>query len=1089
MSLFRTTTPFLQNNGWLNQSQNALRYNTSQIGSVLPLCFGTVRQAINLVALGDYMGPGGGKKGKGVGPLPLAGTNTVQSGKGGGGKGKGKSKKSQDFTVDLAVALCQGPITFNENNQVFANSSVEPFSATADGAGKGTSGNQLNFYIGTDGQDIIHDVGASGVNYSGTCVVTATPMDLGPSPAIPNLSFEINALLFDSGGEAFPLDANPGNVIQAFLTDPRYGCGFPVDNLDTLVVPIGAFGNYCQASGLLISVSLDGQQRAAQWLDGLCKLLNTAIVCSGELLKFIPYGDIQISNNGASWIPNLVPVYSLTDADFIPWHPHQDGSDPELGQDDPILVTRTNPADAFNWYSIEYLDRANYYNSTILAVYDQGMIDQYGLRIGDSLPGKCFANAGSAQVSAQLLLQRTLYIRNTYKFQIGWDKALLEPMDIVLLTGSAGDAYLNDEAVRVLSIEENDNGDLTVEAEEVVTGHSRPVQPATSVNPAPETPNCANNLQPLSSSECDFLNLGTCGGDDPTQMTISQTVTFSAGSVALVFLATSLQGGASTVGEFSAGGLPFQRRTGSTQIMETYIPQGALLDGHQYGFQEIWWCPIPAVAYPDGITVEVSVVFSPAPTNGFVGIAQFLGSPDVNNPWAYSTALNARNNVTDLANVYCPTPGDYITDAVVAQIAFAGVIAPAEEQWPDWSFVSGSPLHDTIANAHGQFDTNFGHPYNPQQLMSGYTQDETSHLFENRICAQVCGMNATPAQNGLVVNQVCSCFPTGDDTGCATGVIGGSATALGGGVPFPWPSWMMLVDILKCGGPANPTPPSPEMSPPAGYTSSQLIYDDTFASTSLNSALWNPWYGQDTVGIWSDLGNLPSPYSGVNNPGAPGTFQLDYTDPFPAATATSISGNHLVTGSGLQMIAAPDSHFSALGYTWASAAVSSYGKMYLPATGGYVQFRAQMPDSTNGAWPALWFLSQGGVDPEIDLHEGGYTASGGAPNVNYMLTSTLHAASGDHQISQNVGFDLSAAYHIYGMEYNPGNWIKIYLDGTLMVTWTNGVGGVTIPTDAYEVLIGLDIADAQASGFHSVSDAINFPGPYTYYVSEVQIYS
>src|SRR6516225_11799999 len=111
MSLFRTTTPFLQNNAWLRQSQNALRYNTSQVGSVVPLCYGTVRQQVNLVALGDFMGPGGGKKGKGVGPLPIAGTNTVAGGKGGGGKGKGKGKgkKSQDFSVDLAVALCQGP--------------------------------------------------------------------------------------------------------------------------------------------------------------------------------------------------------------------------------------------------------------------------------------------------------------------------------------------------------------------------------------------------------------------------------------------------------------------------------------------------------------------------------------------------------------------------------------------------------------------------------------------------------------------------------------------------------------------------------------------------------------------------------------------------------------------------------------------------------------------------------------------------------------------------------------------------------------------------------------------------------------------
>jgi len=481
MSLFRTTTPFLQNNAWQNQAVNALRYNTSQIGSVVPLIYGTVRQQINLVALGNYMGPGGGKKGKGVGPLPIGGTNTVQSGKGGGGgKGKGSKKGGGDFSVDVAFALCQGPVTFNPNNLVFANSAVEAFSATGSGAGKGSSGNQLNFYIGTDGQmpDPTFAGIGSGINYSGTCYVTGTPMDLGKSPAIPNLSFEINGIEYNTGGPNFPVDANPGNVITDFLTNPRYGANFPAAHLDNLLPGMGtSFGDYCQAAGFLISVSLDGQQKAAQWLEGLCRLLNSAIVCSGELLKIIPYGDLALSNNGATWTPNLVPVYSLTDKDFLPWHPHQDGAEPEVGQDDPIIVTRTNPADAFNWYSMEYLDRANFYNSTILAVYDQGAIDQYGLRIGDSLPGKCFASATSAQVSAQLILQRAQFIRNTpYKFQIGWDKALLEPMDLVLLTGSAGDSYLVNEAVRVLSIEENDNGDLTVEAEKVQTGTAAPPQ-------------------------------------------------------------------------------------------------------------------------------------------------------------------------------------------------------------------------------------------------------------------------------------------------------------------------------------------------------------------------------------------------------------------------------------------------------------------------------------------------------------------------------------------------------------------------------------------------------------------------------------
>jgi hypothetical protein len=71
----------------------------------------------------------------------------------------------------------------------------------------------------------------------------------------------------------------------------------------------------------------------------------------------------------------------------------------------------------------------------------------------------------SAAVSAQLLLQRKAYIRNTYRFKLGWRYALLEPMDIVLLTDTA--LGLTDAAVRITEIAEDDNGELTVTAEEI----------------------------------------------------------------------------------------------------------------------------------------------------------------------------------------------------------------------------------------------------------------------------------------------------------------------------------------------------------------------------------------------------------------------------------------------------------------------------------------------------------------------------------------------------------------------------------------------------------------------------------------------
>ena len=59
----------------------------------------------------------------------------------------------------------------------------------------------------------------------------------------------------------------------------------------------------------------------------------------------------------------------------------------------------------------------------------------------------------------------TVLIRNTYKFKLGWRFSLLEPMDIVLLTDTA--LGLDEAAARIIQIDEDDNGELTVIAEEI----------------------------------------------------------------------------------------------------------------------------------------------------------------------------------------------------------------------------------------------------------------------------------------------------------------------------------------------------------------------------------------------------------------------------------------------------------------------------------------------------------------------------------------------------------------------------------------------------------------------------------------------
>jgi hypothetical protein len=208
-----------------------------------------------------------------------------------------------------------------------------------------------------------------------------------------------------------------------------------------------------------MSLLLDRQQPVARWLEEVTDLTVAAVVWSGNTLRIIPYGDVVITGFGARWTPNLTWQYSLSDADFLPWGQGGDGAS------DPVLLTRSDPAQATNWLSLEYMDAFNSFNPQIIAVFDQGLIDQYGLRTEPSVQAHEFTNPESTMISAQLQLQRRTYIRNTFKFKLGWRYCLLEPMDIVLITDAT--LGLNVAPVRITEIAEDDNGELTVTAEEI----------------------------------------------------------------------------------------------------------------------------------------------------------------------------------------------------------------------------------------------------------------------------------------------------------------------------------------------------------------------------------------------------------------------------------------------------------------------------------------------------------------------------------------------------------------------------------------------------------------------------------------------
>ena len=418
----------------------SLQVQQSSQGLTLPVVYGRARVAGNLIWYGDFT-------------TIETKTTTRQGGKGGGGV----KQEDISYTYEAAVmmALCEGEI--KGIGRIWRDK--EKFESL--------SQLRLNLAKGGDEQPTWTHLQqpkhqAQAINYSGTAYIYSPNYELTKSAQIYSHNFEVIGKM---GYSSSIPDANPSEIIRDMLTDQNYGCGFPAENLgDTSV-----YGVYCRAAGIFLSPVYSEQTEAQQNISELLEQTNSAAVFSQGRLKIVPYGDVKLSGNGAAYVPNLTPVYDLTDDDFI-----------VSGAEDPLRVERKTNADAYNQIQVEYLDRANDYNIAVAEVKDQANIEQYGLRPKDAVKMHGICDAKVANHVAQLLLQRALYVRNEYEFKLGWKYCLLEPMDLVTLTDEG--LGLDKTPVRIIEIEEDEEGVLTVKAEDFPMGAASatayPTQPS-----------------------------------------------------------------------------------------------------------------------------------------------------------------------------------------------------------------------------------------------------------------------------------------------------------------------------------------------------------------------------------------------------------------------------------------------------------------------------------------------------------------------------------------------------------------------------------------------------------------------------------
>ena len=417
---------------------NSMRIQQSAYGLTQPLVYGKNRVAANMFWYSDFKA--------------TAHTTTTKSG-GKGGKTKTKNT-TYTYSASLMLGLCENKIKdigiiWRDKEQIVTKT---------EGGVQLKPIDQIGFELFDGDHNPVWGYLASkhpdeAVHYPFLGYVACANYDLGGSAALSNHNFEV---ISDITFSETIHDANPADVIEDFITNPRYGAAPSLNMAD-----LSEFRTYCAATNLLISPALTEQREAFEIINEIVEAVNCAVVPSPDGLKIRSYGDSAVTGNGVTFTPNLEPVYHLTDDDF-------------LGEDQPVRVRRSRDTDAYNHCQIEYVNRFNQYNTETVEAKDQANIEMFGLRTQDPVKFDFFCEPKIARHAVQLLLQRRLYVRNEYEFELGWKYCRLEPMDIVTITDES--LGLNQFPVRITRVEEDEEGVLSITAEELAVGSRSAVE-------------------------------------------------------------------------------------------------------------------------------------------------------------------------------------------------------------------------------------------------------------------------------------------------------------------------------------------------------------------------------------------------------------------------------------------------------------------------------------------------------------------------------------------------------------------------------------------------------------------------------------
>jgi len=373
-----------------------------------------------------------------------------------GGKGGSVETTSYSYTADVILGVCEGVV-----------SSIPR--TWADRTETTLSEEGLTLFSGENPQDpwpyLVTNYPDSALSYNGLCYVAANDYGLTDAASIRNHNFEtVGRLAGSLTGIVNSDDADVALCIEELLTNPQFGAYFPEAYISERHLlgedGDGSYQTYCKAMGFGISPALVSQETGADIIQRWLDFTNSTVVWSDKVLKFIPYAEESVTGNGITWNASTAPLYDLTDEDFV------------ASDDDPIKINRIDVSNTDNILRLEIKDRDNQYSVLPVEIRDESAIQLYGNRVGNTLTANEICEVDIASLSGQLMLQRKLYIRNEYTFMLSWEYCLLEPQDVVTLTDVK--LGLDRYPVRIVDLEEDESGNLSFTAEDLVEGLGAP---------------------------------------------------------------------------------------------------------------------------------------------------------------------------------------------------------------------------------------------------------------------------------------------------------------------------------------------------------------------------------------------------------------------------------------------------------------------------------------------------------------------------------------------------------------------------------------------------------------------------------------